>query len=222
MTRSARFGKLEPERERTRPESEPIPSLESRFGGEAAESTAGPEDEGLDDRTSLVRCAFCRKDSPAAAETCGSCGAAFSTPEQRAFNEALEKRRQLVRESRIQAEEKAAEARRVREERQREAQDRRHREEQDRLAEASTAHASFTSDPVGHVAREVGGAAGKSLARLFPNPGVRLAVVSGTLLLGAVVVYLSPLLRAFSCFGIVALIFLLASLNRIGDFLRRR
>lgn len=232
MTRATRFAKLEPERERARPESGPRPSLEDRFGAgmqaDPEDVAAGPEQAGgpsaqkSDDAPSLVRCALCRKDSPAAAESCAFCGAAFSTPEQRTFNETLEKRRQIVRESRLQAEEKAAQARRMRDERQREERETRQVQEETRLERAQEAHASFTIDPLGHVAREMGGMIGKGLARLFPNPVARLAFVSGTLFAGAVVVYFSPLLRALSCFGIVALVFLLASLRRTVDFLRRR
>jgi hypothetical protein len=218
MTRATRFGKLEPERERTRPGSPPSPSLEDRFGA------GTPEDDVPEaaDATSLVRCALCRKDSPVSAESCASCGAAFSTPEQRAFNEALEKRRQLVRESQLRAEEKVALARRTRDERQGEEREARQEQERVRRESAQETHASFTSDPIGHVAREVGGAIGKSLARLFPSLWARLAFVSGSLLLGGVVLYLSPWLRALSCFGMVALVFLLASLSRTLDFLRRR
>jgi hypothetical protein len=224
--RLGRFGNLEPERRPEEAEPSRQPSVEDRFAarGPAEADEGGGEDEG----PALVRCALCRADSEATAEACSSCGASFSTPEQRTFNEALEKQRLHVRASRARAEAEAAEARRRREERLREQVAARRAEEEAQRTQAESwseqvqrNQESFRNDPVGHVAREVGRTIGGGLGRLFPSPLARLAFVLGSLTFVILLAWFVPAVRALLCFGAFLLMMLIGALNTLGRFTRR-
>jgi hypothetical protein len=213
-SRFGRFGKLEPERRSGEEAAPRRPSVEDRFGTSEPAAQEGPSPGAEDDGQLVVCCALCHTDAEATAEACPSCGASFSTPEQRAFNEALEKRRSHARELRARAEAEAAEARRVREERLREQAEARQQEAATALERARTSQESFQRDPVGHVAREIGGALGAALGRAFPHPLARVAFVLGCLGFVMALAWIVPAVRGLLCLGFLVVFILATVLNR--------
>lgn len=225
-----RFKKLEPEQRRdatpsagedgTTGDARESP-LEDRFGaGDDADGRPfDPPDE--DSGQLFVRCALCKKDSDGAAEACPGCGASFSTPEQRAFNEgfwkerraertAREEERRRVREERARAEAEALEARRLREERLREEAERRPRE---------TPLDNWTGDPLGSAARSVGRNLGAWAVRVIPDPRARSALLVSAIIALPVAFWVSPIFRSLVCSSLCPLL-VLAMLA--GGWRRRR
>jgi len=225
-----RFKKLEPERRRDVARSSGEDgtagdaresSLEDRFGGgdDAEDRPLEPPDE--DSGQLFVRCALCKKDSDGAAEACSGCGASFSTPEQRAFNEvfwkerraertAREEERGRVREARAQAEAEAAEARRQREERLGAEVERRQRE---------GPPDDWTDDPLGSAARSLGRRVGGWAVLLIPDPRARAAVMVSVIIAAPVAFWVSPVFRSLVCSSLCPLL-VLAVLA--GGWRRRR
>jgi hypothetical protein len=212
--RLRRFSKLEPKRPAGEEMDLRRPSVGSRFDAGGPQAAEGPSAGLTDGGQLVVCCALCHADAEPTAEVCRSCGASFSTPEQRAFNEALEQRRRQARERRAQAEAEAAEARRVLEERLRREAEARRQEASAGLERVRSAHESFRRDPVGHVAREIGGGLGRALRRLLPHPLARLAFVLGVMGSVFVLAFLVPAVRALLCVGFLALVVLFSLFNR--------
>jgi hypothetical protein len=246
-----RFGRLEAERRPVRAAPQPPGSsrVEARFrsGAEAAAVDAEPSPPTSQGRSGgqparfetptveepplrvldvensqpFVRCAECRADGHATSVRCQHCGSDLTTREQRAFNEALWKRR---------LQEKAEEEREV--ERLRTA-----REEADReMAEAFRLRAALEQDLERRMAlgillerpgagadaievsgRRVGEALGRWFRRSFPERRTRIAVL-GALAAISVVVLVASAPARWVVFGALAL----AAIARLEIFLGRR
>jgi len=196
VSRLRRFENLERARPESRGRAADRPELADRFGVDPAGPTAGPagsadpiphrfeaeEDPGstlrlreIDDGQPFVRCALCHADGHVASVACSHCGADLTTPEQRAYNEALwrrqdaertEQREQIAKmeAARAAAEHEAAEVRREFDEILR-----RHRR-------GSRSGVDDATDTIRDGARSLGGLLGGWLRRAVPDRTYRIAV----------------------------------------------
>jgi hypothetical protein len=233
-----RFERLERERAADAGSSGAAPrpsTVESRFGDPtAADPAPAPErsgaegarfeeaaDEGrlrvrddADHGLSFVRCALCRADNYATAACCSNCEADLTTPDQRAFNQALWRKHvadkeeedrevEAVRERRAAAEREQADAMRQRESLERDLERRRELglplDDQDDV-----------SDPMRAGARSLGALIGRAIARWLPNRTTRFAVFGAVGLAAILLLIQFPQLLV----GVVWLALVLAGLAR--------
>ena len=196
MSRLRRFENLERARSEARGRAADRPELADRFGVDRAGPTAGPagsadpiphrfeaeEDPAsslrvrdIDDGQPFVRCAFCRADGHVASLACSHCGADLTTPEQRAYNEALW-RKQLAERAEEQAQVAKLEAARAAAEREAAEVHREFDEILRRHRRGTRRGIDDATDTIRDGARSLGGLLGGWLRRAVPDRTYRIAV----------------------------------------------